>query len=122
VRSRTVATYAADVIVFATGFHANRFLWPMEIVGRGGLSLREHWGDEPPRLSRHHDPEVFRTSSVSTDGYEPRTRRQHHLSLECQVRLRDGLPGCTGAERGAANMECRQEIRRFTSSASTPST
>jgi len=23
----------ADVIVFATGFHANRFLWPMEIVG-----------------------------------------------------------------------------------------
>ena len=39
--------HPVDVIVYATGFHANRFLWPMEIVGRDGVTLRERWGDEP---------------------------------------------------------------------------
>ena len=39
--------YAVDAIVFATGFHANRFLWPMEIVGRDGATLRQLWGEEP---------------------------------------------------------------------------
>ena len=36
-----------DVVVCATGFHANRYLWPMRIVGRGGVVLNEQWGDEP---------------------------------------------------------------------------
>ena len=36
-----------DVIVFATGFHATRFLWPMEVVGRDGVTLDERWGDHP---------------------------------------------------------------------------
>ena len=42
--------HEVDVIVFATGFHANRYLWPMEIVGRGGAVLAEQWGDEPTAL------------------------------------------------------------------------
>ncbi len=36
-----------DVIVFATGFHGNRFLWPMEVVGRDSVEIHEHWGSEP---------------------------------------------------------------------------
>lgn len=36
-----------DVIVFATGFHGTRFLWPMEVVGRGGRSLADVWRDQP---------------------------------------------------------------------------
>ncbi|MGI9592013.1 MAG: hypothetical protein ACR2P8_11645, partial [Myxococcota bacterium] len=28
-------------------FHANRFLWPMDIIGREGVKLRERWGDDP---------------------------------------------------------------------------
>ena len=39
--------HPVDLIVYATGFHANRFLWPMEIEGRGGVKLREQWGDDP---------------------------------------------------------------------------
>jgi 4-hydroxyacetophenone monooxygenase len=38
---------AFDVIVYCTGFQANRFLAPMQITGRGGVSLHEFWGDEP---------------------------------------------------------------------------
>jgi 4-hydroxyacetophenone monooxygenase len=36
-----------DVIVYATGFHGTEFLWPMEVVGRDGRTLAEHWGGAP---------------------------------------------------------------------------
>jgi 4-hydroxyacetophenone monooxygenase len=34
-----------DVIVYATGFEASRFLNPIKITGRSGADLHEHWGD-----------------------------------------------------------------------------
>jgi cation diffusion facilitator CzcD-associated flavoprotein CzcO len=30
------AVHPADVIIMATGFHASKMLWPMDISGRGG--------------------------------------------------------------------------------------
>ena len=39
--------YPADIILYATGFETDRFLWPMEIKGRGGQVLSEQWGIEP---------------------------------------------------------------------------
>jgi 4-hydroxyacetophenone monooxygenase len=39
--------YDADVIVYATGFRANKMLWPMHIVGRDGVALSERWGERP---------------------------------------------------------------------------
>jgi 4-hydroxyacetophenone monooxygenase len=38
--------HAVDVIVYATGFEASRFLTPMKITGRGGVDLHEQWGDD----------------------------------------------------------------------------
>jgi 4-hydroxyacetophenone monooxygenase len=38
-----------DAIVMATGFHAGRMLWPMDIRGRSGASIREVWGEDNPR-------------------------------------------------------------------------
>jgi 4-hydroxyacetophenone monooxygenase len=35
-----------DVIVYATGFEASRFLTPMKITGRDGVDLHEHWADD----------------------------------------------------------------------------
>jgi len=43
VRTRSGERVAADVIVFATGFHATDFLAPMTVTGRGGRDLREEW-------------------------------------------------------------------------------
>ena len=43
------AHHDADIVVLATGFHATRFLWPLEVTGRGGRSLREDWNDDDPR-------------------------------------------------------------------------
>ncbi|WP_338857488.1 NAD(P)/FAD-dependent oxidoreductase [Gordonia hongkongensis] len=34
-----------DIIVFATGFHSDRYLYPMDIVGRSGQNTVEAWGD-----------------------------------------------------------------------------
>lgn len=45
-----------DVVVLATGFHTNRYLYPMRITGRGGRTLAETWGRRmptPTSASRH---------------------------------------------------------------------
>jgi 4-hydroxyacetophenone monooxygenase len=39
--------HEVDVIAYATGFHASRFLVPMRVAGRDGVDLHEHWRDEP---------------------------------------------------------------------------
>ena len=41
--------YSVDIIVYATGFKANDFLWPMEIRGRGGKRIEELWEKDGAR-------------------------------------------------------------------------
>jgi 4-hydroxyacetophenone monooxygenase len=100
--------HEVDAIVFATGFHANRFLWPMEVVGRGGVSLREAWGEEPRAylgITVPRFPNLFCL-------YGPGTNLAHAGSIifhsECQVRY---VMGCLAAllRSGRATMECRQD-------------
>jgi cation diffusion facilitator CzcD-associated flavoprotein CzcO len=43
VRTRTGELVDADVIIYATGFHATDFLAPMAITGSGGRDLRDEW-------------------------------------------------------------------------------
>lgn len=38
-----------DVIAFATGFRANDYLWPMDIVGRNGARIETLWEKDGPR-------------------------------------------------------------------------
>ena len=52
----------ADVIVYGTGFTASDFLMPVEVVGRGGRKLHEHWaGDARAYLgiTLPHFPNLF---------------------------------------------------------------
>ena len=35
--------HPVDVIVYATGFHASEYLFPMEVTGRGGRTLEDLW-------------------------------------------------------------------------------
>jgi len=78
--------YPADVIVYATGFQANRMLWPMTIRGRGGEILSERWGERPSAYL-----------GITVPGYPnffcmygPGTNLAHGGSLifhsECQMR------------------------------------
>jgi 4-hydroxyacetophenone monooxygenase len=101
--------YPVDVIVYATGFHANRFLWPMEITGRGGVRLREMWGEDPRAylgITVPRFPNLFCL-------YGPATNLAHAGSIifhsECQVRY---IMGCFRAllSGGYATLECKQTV------------
>jgi 4-hydroxyacetophenone monooxygenase len=102
------ADYPVDVIVYATGFHANRYLWPMEIVGRDGATLAEQWGDRPTAylgITVPNFPNLFCL-------YGPGTNLAHGGSLvfhaECQIRY---IMGCISAViAGPASIECRQDV------------
>ena len=99
----------ADVIACATGFHANRYLWPMEIVGRDGTVLAEQWGRRPQAylgITVPNFPNLFCL-------YGPGTNLASGGSLifhaECQVRYVLGLlAGLIGGS--ARSVEVRQEV------------
>ena len=102
-------THPVDAIVYATGFHANRFLWPMEIEGRDGQKLAHVWGEEPRAylgITVPRFPNLFCL-------YGPGTNLAHAGSIifhsECQVRY---VMGCLELllEGGHASMECRQDV------------
>jgi 4-hydroxyacetophenone monooxygenase len=83
--------YPVDVIVYATGFQANRVLWPMEITGRDGQDLRTLWGERPAAylgITVPGFPNLFCM-------YGPGTNLAHGGSLifhsECQMRY---ITGC----------------------------
>jgi 4-hydroxyacetophenone monooxygenase len=41
--------HEVDAIVYATGFRANEYLWPMEVRGRDGIRIEEAWAKDGPR-------------------------------------------------------------------------
>jgi cation diffusion facilitator CzcD-associated flavoprotein CzcO len=47
VRTADGRLHELDVLVLATGFKADAFMRPMEIVGRGGVTLSDEWADRP---------------------------------------------------------------------------
>ena len=102
--------YEADVIIMATGFHAQQLLSPIEITGRAGANLRDIWGDDNPKAYLGMTMPKFPNLFVL---YGPNTNLGHGGSAifhaECQVRyivksLRNLIEG------GHASMECRQDV------------
>ena len=47
IRTRDGVLHELDVIVLATGFHADAFMRPMQIIGRNGADLASLWADHP---------------------------------------------------------------------------
>lgn len=101
--------YPVDVVIFATGFHPNKFLWPMEIVGRDGVKLSEQWGEDPAAYLGITVPKFPNLFCL----YGPGTNLAHAGSIifhsECQVRY---IMGCLKAllENDLASMDCKQEV------------
>jgi 4-hydroxyacetophenone monooxygenase len=78
--------YETDVIVYATGFTANKILWPMTVTGRDGEILRERWGERPTAYLGITIPGYPNFFCM----YGPGTNLAHGGSLifhsECQMR------------------------------------
>jgi cation diffusion facilitator CzcD-associated flavoprotein CzcO len=47
VRTSDGRLHELDVLVIATGFRVDRFMRPMDVVGRDGLRLEDAWADRP---------------------------------------------------------------------------
>jgi cation diffusion facilitator CzcD-associated flavoprotein CzcO len=97
----------ADVIVFATGFHAHGFVAPMEIVGAGGRTLTDAWVDVPKAylgLSVPSFPNMFLIYGPNTNGgtgsviYTIEAGMQHVISALGEL-----------SRVGAARIEVRRE-------------
>ncbi len=78
--------FPADVLVYATGFQANRMLWPMEVTGRDGTDLASFWGERPAAYLGMTIPKFPNFFCM----YGPGTNLAHGGSLifhsECQIR------------------------------------
>jgi 4-hydroxyacetophenone monooxygenase len=109
VRTASGRRVEVDAIVYATGFHANRFLWPMQITGRNGLRLSDRWGDDPEAYLGITVPE-FPNFFVM---YGPATNLAASGSLifhgECQARY---IMGCIHLllERSARAMDLKPAV------------
>ncbi|HEY1738007.1 MAG TPA: NAD(P)/FAD-dependent oxidoreductase [Acidimicrobiia bacterium] len=101
--------YDADVLCFATGFRHVEYLAPIDFTGRGGVSLREQWGDEPTAhlgITVPNFPNLFCL-------YGPGTNLAHGASIifhsECQMRLTmDAIHEVL--QRGATSIEVRDDV------------
>jgi 4-hydroxyacetophenone monooxygenase len=107
--TRVGREHPADVLIYGTGFHASRFLWPMRIVGRGGVDLNEAWnGDARAYLGMTTPgfPNLFMI-------YGPNTNIVVNGSIvffsECSVRYIVGALKLM-AERGADTLEVRRDV------------
>jgi cation diffusion facilitator CzcD-associated flavoprotein CzcO len=47
VRTKDGRLHELDVLVIATGFRVDRFLRPINVIGRGGITLEEAWAERP---------------------------------------------------------------------------
>lgn len=109
VRTSDGVEHEADVLIYGTGFHASRFLWPMNIVGREGKSLQEVWDGDPRAylgMTTPGFPNLFIL-------YGPNTNIVVNGSIiffsECSVRY---VVECLKlmAARGARSMEVRRDV------------
>lgn len=98
-----------DVLVLSTGFQAGRFLWPMQVTGRGGVRLEDRWeGGENPRahlgITMPDFPNLFCLYGPNTN---PVVGSVIYM-LECQTRY---VMGCLRAmlENGWSALDCRRE-------------
>lgn len=104
-------TIELDILILATGFHAGKFLWPMEITGRDGAVLHDRWdGGENPKaylgITMPEFPNLFCLYGPNTN---PVLGSVIYM-LECQTKyimscLREML------ENGYRSIECRPEIQ-----------
>jgi 4-hydroxyacetophenone monooxygenase len=97
-----------DVIVYATGFEASRFLMPMQVIGRGGRDLHESWDGDARAYLGITVPEFPNLFCL----YGPNTNLVANGSIiffsECEVRY---LLECirTLLEHGRHTLDCRRD-------------
>lgn len=99
-----------DVIIMATGFHTDRVLYPMDIIGNRAMTTREIWGDHDARAYLGITVPSFPNMFIMTG---PNTALGHGGSfitiLECQIRyIMDAIAHMV--DDGISSLECRDDV------------
>lgn len=102
--------HEVDAIACATGFHADRFLFPMHVIGRGGVALNEQWSDNNGRaylgITIPNFPNLFciygpNTNLVVAGSIAHNAESQVNYILRCIRLLLDG---------DHLSLDCRQDV------------
>ena len=102
-------SFEFDLIIYGTGFQANKLLFPLEIYGPAGTNLRQEWGQDPRAylgITVPGFPNLFCL-------YGPNTNLVVNSSIiffsECEVRyIMESLSHML--QNGHRVMECRKEV------------
>ena len=97
VRTEDGTLHEVDVLILATGFHSNQFLWPMDIVGKSGTTLASVWGDSANAykgISIPDFPNLFclygpNTNIVHGGSIIYQTECQIHYIMQCLTEMID---------------------------------
>lgn len=98
-----------DVIIYATGFESNKFVFPVQIDGKGGHTLNEIWGKAPWAYNGISIPECPNMFLL----YGPNTNLGHNsiiFMIECQVNY---IMQCINAlleKPGKFTLEVREDV------------
>ena len=102
--------HGVDAIVCATGFHADRFLFPMKIIGREGIELNQQWRDTDGRaylgITVPNFPNLFciygpNTNLVVAGSIAHNAESQVNYIAQC-IRLL--------LEEDRATLDCKQSV------------
>ncbi len=102
--------HEADIVICATGFFAERFLYPINIVGRGGVTLSDQWGVDEGRaylgITVPNFPNLFcvygpNTNLVVAGSIAHNAESQVNYIMRSVKLL---------LERNQAAMDCRKEV------------
>jgi 4-hydroxyacetophenone monooxygenase len=101
--------HPTDVIIYATGFQATKFLTPIVVRGRDGIELNEYWAGEPRAyvgISIPNFPNLFVMYGPNTNGVITGGSRLYNA--ECEISY---ILGCLRLllQNGCAAMDCRQD-------------
>ena len=118
------ARHPFDVIVWATGFETTGWQWSIDVVGRGGLRLRDAWAESPSAylgITVAHFPNLFVLYGPNTNlGHNSITfmlERQVEYAVQALRAMRDrGLAAIepTDAAQARFHAELQAALARTT--------
>ncbi|NKB99010.1 MAG: NAD(P)-binding protein [Pseudomonadales bacterium] len=97
IRTEDGELHEVDVLILATGFHSNQFLWPMDIIGKDEQTLASVWGDSANAykgISVPNFPNLFclygpNTNIVHGGSIIYQTECQIHYVMQCLTAMID---------------------------------
>jgi 4-hydroxyacetophenone monooxygenase len=109
IRTASGAEYPCDVIIYGTGFAADKFLFPMKVIGRDGVDLNQQWDGDPRAFMGMAMPNFPNFYCI----YGPNTNIVVGSSIvffsECSVRYIMGAIKLM-LEQDIRSLECKQSV------------